>query len=425
MKTPVTMAIVGAGGRGTAYAEYALQHPDRLRIVGVAEPRDFYRERLAARHGIPSANIFRSWDELAAKPRLADAVLIATMDALHAEPAMAFARLGYHALVEKPLAPTEVECRQMVAAAQSAGILFAVCHVLRYTPYTQALKALLDRGAIGQVISIQHLEPVGYWHHAHSYVRGKWAREADATFMLMAKSCHDLDWLRYIMGRPCRRVSSFGHLTHFHAGSRPAGAADRCLDCAVEPACPYSAKRIYLGRLARGETNWPVDVLAPEVTEASIQDALRNGPYGRCVYACGNDVVDHQVVNLEFEGGPTAVFTMTAFTEANHRKTRIFGTRGEIDCDGHHIRHFDFVSDTWVEHSLPELDGTLAGGHGGGDYFLMKHFVDAVANQDSSPILSGPAESLESHQMVFAAEWSRRTGRVATLPGTLVSETAS
>jgi predicted dehydrogenase len=416
MKQPVTMIVIGAGGRGTGYAQYAQQHPDRLQIVGVAEPRPFYRERLAREHRIPAGHVFTTWEDVAARPRFADAVVIATMDQLHADPAVACARLGYHILVEKPLAPTEAECRRMVKAARDAKVLFAVCHVLRYTPYTRRLKQLLDAGAVGQIVSLQHLEPVGYWHQAHSYVRGQWARESTSTFMLMAKSCHDLDWIRYVMDRPCRRVSSFGSRLHFRHENRPAGAADRCLDCGVESACPYSARKIYLDRLARGERGWPVSVLAPEVSDASIREALRHGPYGRCVYACDNDVVDHQVVNLEFEGGPTAVFTMTAFTEGNHRKTRIFGTRGEIECNGDHIRHFDFLTDRWTDHTLPPLDGTLAGGHGGGDYFLMQHFVDAVAGRDPARILSGPDESLESHLMVFAAEQARHAGQVVPVP---------
>ena len=415
MKTPVTMVIVGAGGRGTGYAQYALQHPDQLKIVGVAEPDDYRRNRLAADHRLSPEAVFRSWEELAARPRLADSAIIATLDDLHAAPAIALAGRGYHLLVEKPLAPTEQECVRMVEAARRAGILFAVCHVLRYTPYTTALKGLLDRGALGDLISIQHLEPVGYWHQAHSYVRGKWARESTSTFMLMAKSCHDLDWLRFIMGRPCRRVSSFGQRTHFRAENQPAGATARCLDCPADPQCPYSARKIYLGRLRAGHTEWPVNVVVPEPTEERLLEALRTGPYGRCVYACDNDVVDHQVVSLEFEQGRTGVFTMTAFAQGGHRITRLFGTRGEAYCDGHEVRHFDFLTDTWHAHALNDLDGSLLGGHGGGDHFLMKAFVGAVATGDRSLILSGPEESLESHRMVFAAERARRENQVVTL----------
>lgn len=418
MSTPVTFAIVGAGGRGTTYASYALQHPEQARVVAVAEPQDFFRNNLVRDHHIASGNVFRSWDELVAKPRLADAVVIATLDDLHAAPAVALAKLGYHILLEKPMAPTQAECDRIVAAVKEAGVLFGVCHVLRYTPYTQKLKEVLDGGAIGEIVSVQHLEPVGYWHQAHSFVRGKWAQEKTTTFMLMAKSCHDIDWIRYIVGRPCRRVSSFGHLTHFRPECRPAGATERCLDCPAEATCPYSAKKIYVDRLRRGDTGWPVSVVTPEPTEATLLEALRTGPYGRCVYAGHNDVVDHQVVSLDFEQGRTAVFTMTGFTEGNHRVTRIFGTRGEAFCDGHHVRHFDFLTDRWYDHPIPDIDGSITAGHGGGDYYLMKSFVAAVRSGDASKILSGPDESLESHTMVFAAEEARRSGRVVSLAAT-------
>ena len=409
---PVTMLIVGAGSRGTGYATFARQHPDRARVVGVAEPRDFYRNAMAEAYDIPGENVFADWTQAAEREKFADAVIVGTPDALHADPAVAFAGKGYHMLLEKPMAPTEADCRRIVSAVVDSGILFAVGHVMRYTAYTQKLKSLLDSGRIGQVVSIQHFEPVGYWHQAHSFVRGNWGNEARSSFMLLAKSCHDLDWLSYMMGAPCRRVSSFGSLTHFRKGNQPAGAADRCLDCPVEETCPYSAKKIYLGRLAEGHTGWPVDVLTPEITEAGITEALRNGPYGRCVYACDNDVVDHQVVNMEFAGGQTAAFTMTAFNEAGHRKTRLFGTRGEITGDGQRLHVFDFLTDQTEVIDTASSDASILGGHGGGDYGLMDSFIAAVATGDPTRILSGPSETLESHLMVFAAERARLNGTV-------------
>ena len=408
---PVTLAVIGAGDRGTTYANYAREHPDLAKVVAVAEPREFYRQRLAAVHGIAAQCVFADWTQAAARERMADAAIIATPDALHAGPAVALAKKGYHILLEKPMAPNEPDCRRIVRAVSENKVLFAVCHVMRYTAYTRRLKSVLDSGVIGQVVSVQHLEPVGYWHQAHSFVRGKWRNEAESSSMLLAKSCHDLDWLRYIMGARCLKVSSFGSLYHFRKDSKPAGAADRCLDCPVEPRCPYSAKKIYLGRFARGHTGWPVNVLAPEVTEESLTEALRTGPYGRCVYACDNDVVDNQVVNMLFEGGRTACFTMTAFNKHEARKTRIFGTLGEIHGDGRRIERFDFLTDGTEVIDTAAPDGTALGGHGGGDYELMKSFISAVAGNDPSKILSGPQETLESHLMVFAAEKARREGR--------------
>jgi predicted dehydrogenase len=294
---------------------------------------------------------------------------------------------------------------------------------MRYTRYTQMLKKALEQGVIGDIVSMQHLEPVGYWHQAHSFVRGNWRNEQESSFMLLAKSCHDLDWVRYIMGEPCRSLSSFGSLRHFKQSEKPAraGSATRCLRCEYEPDCPYSAKKIYLERLERGETGWPVSVLTPETTRESVTRALENGPYGRCVYECDNDVVDHQVVNMLFESGKTAAFTMTAFNKAAHRKTRIFGTRGEIYGDGEKIEIFDFLTDTTcvIDTEASSADagggGQVLGGHGGGDYGLMDRFVSAVRAQDASRILSGPNESLESHRMVFAAERARRENIVTHL----------
>jgi predicted dehydrogenase len=418
--SPVTLAVVGAGNRGSTHGRWALAQPDRARVVAVAEPRAVRRDRFASSHDIPAGASFASWQELAAKDRLADAVMICTQDAAHAEPAVAFAELGYDVLLEKPMATSEADCRRIVAAVERADVTFAVCHVLRYTPYTALVKRVLDEGRIGEVMSVQHLEPVGYAHHAHSYVRGAWRRQGAAAFMLLAKSCHDLDWLRYVVGRPIRRVASFGGLSHFRPENRPDGAADRCLDCAVEPTCPYSAVRFYSRYLGRGDDwagdPWPLDAVVDRYTEADLVAALRDGPYGRCVYASDNNVVDHQVVAMEFDGGPTGTFVMTAFTAGGHRRTRLFGTRGELEGDGETVRVHDFLTGTAeVLSAATPGDATAGGGHGGGDWGLMDAFVRAVATGDRSHVLTGPRESLEAHLAVFAAERARRDGVVATV----------
>jgi predicted dehydrogenase len=375
--------------------------------VAVAEPRQIRRERFARAHG--AELVVADWRELLRSGgKVADAVVIATPDAEHTEPAIAFAEAGYHILLEKPMAPSEADCRRIATAAHEAGVIFAVGHVLRYTPYTRALREALP--AIGEIVSVHHLEPVGFWHQAHSFVRGNWRREDHSTFMLMSKSCHDIDWLSHVVGRPIARVASFGSLQHFTAQHRPEGAADRCLDCAVEPACAYSAKRFYFGRLHAGRHGWPLDVVVEDFTDAALTEALRDGPYGRCVYACDNDVVDHQVVALEFAGGATGTFTMTGFTEAGDRRTSIFGTRGSLEGDGERIRIFDFLTGCA---RVIEVDAH--GGHGGGDDGLMDAFIGAVATGDRSRVLSGPRESLHTHLAVFAAERARRSGSVVTL----------
>jgi len=413
---PVTMLIIGGGGRGTGYANFATIHPELAKVVGVAEPRDFYRDRLAKTHAIPAKNVFADWRQAARRPRMADAAFVCTQDAMHAGPTIALAKKGYHILLEKPMAPTEADCRRIVKAVLAAKVLCAVGHVMRYTDYTQKLKSLVASGLIGDVVSMQHLEPVGYWHQAHSFVRGNWRNTAESSPMLMSKSCHDMDWMHYLMGARCERVTSFGSLYHFRKEQQPAGAADRCLDCSVEATCPYSAKKIYMGRLERGEKWWPLDVVTTDMTAEGVTKALREGPYGRCVFACDNDVVDNQIVTMEFSGGRTVTFTMTAFNPGSDRKTRLFGTRGYLQGDGRHIEHFDFLTDKLETIDTQVDDEAAKAGHGGGDYRLMQAFIGAVATGDASKILSGPTETLESHLMVFAAEKARLKGRVVEVP---------
>ncbi|GMA15257.1 Gfo/Idh/MocA family oxidoreductase (plasmid) [Deinococcus metallilatus] len=412
---PVRLIVVGAGNRGHAYAKYALQHPQDVRIVGVAEPREFQRTQLAAEHGLPPERVWSDWRELLRHPRLADGVIIATQDEQHVEPAVALSGLGYHLLLEKPMAPSAAECVQIVDAVKAAGVMLAVCHVLRYTPYTQALQRVLRSGRIGQIVSVEHLEPVGHTHQAHSFVRGNWRNEEESSFMLLAKSCHDLDWLSYVMGEPCEAVSSFGGLLHFRRENQPPGASDRCLTCPpeVEESCPYSAPRYYLGLVEQGKTGWPVEVITNDPTREGVLRALETGPYGRCVYACDNDVVDHQVVNLRFRSGATASFTMTAFNRGRGRETRIFGTRGEIYGDSRCIHVFDFLTgQTEVIDTQVASDGAITSGHGGGDDGIMAAFVRALATNDPSHILSGPDATLESHLITFRAEEARRKDAV-------------
>jgi predicted dehydrogenase len=292
---------------------------------------------------------------------------------------------------------TRVEdCVRIVEAIERNHLLFAVAHVLRYTPYSRMMKQLVSSGAIGTVVSIQHLEPIGHFHFAHSYVRGNWCKQAESSFSLLAKSCHDIDWIHWIMDRKCVRAQSFGSLLHFRPENKPEGGGSRCLDCAVESQCVYSAKKIYLDRARNGQIGWPVSIIVPgPVTEESVTEALKEGPYGRCVYECDNDVNDNQVVNMQYVDGSTASFTMVAFSkEICIRKTRIFGTAGELEGDGRQtIQHHDFLTGrTNLLHPSIQIPNTGMVGHEYGDYYLMRDFIDAVLLDDPSKILSGPRE---------------------------------
>ncbi|XP_042265421.1 putative oxidoreductase YteT isoform X1 [Thunnus maccoyii] len=418
MTSSVRVIVVGAGSRGEIYSKFASIHPERMRVVAVADPRKFARTKLQRQHKIVDENIFEDWHSIVEREKFADAVLICTPDRLHKEPAVAFAKKGYHVLLEKPMATTAEDCTAMVEACMQSGVMLSVGHVLRYDPVIHKIKELIDAGVIGDVIHIQHLAPVGFYHFAHSFVRGNWRNEAESSFALLAKSCHDIDLIHHWAGgRRCVKMSSFGSVSHFHKDNKPTGAADRCLDCSVEAVCPYSARKIYLDRVKQGHTGWPVSVICsssfPDIE--SVTEALRTGPYGRCVYECDNDVCSNQVVNMEFEGGLTAAFSMVAFSEEIcKRKTTMYGSKGELSYDGHEIHVFDFLTQKSTKHTArnnaPEHFGMS--GHGEADYHLMEAFISAVANNNPSLIRSGPEETLLSHLLVFEAERSRLESRV-------------
>lgn len=400
----VTAVLVGAGARGQVYAEYARQHPEELRIVAVAEPRQDRRELACRAHGVGPERSFSSWEPLLEKPRMADAALICTLDGLHTAPALAALEKGYHVLLEKPMSNSEAECRAIAAAAERGGRVLCVCHVLRYTPFYATLKRLVDEGAVDEVAALAQIENVGYWHHAHSFVRGNW-RSGAVSPMILQKSCHDMDILLWLVGRRCERVASFGSLRHFDAAHAPKGAPARCLDgCPASGSCPYYAPRIYLTE----NVGWPTDMLTTDLSREGRKKALREGPYGRCVYRCDNDVVDRQVVNLEFEGGAVASFAMTAFTTDMARQLKITGTGGQITADmntGRISLHRFGQADPQVipVEAPPETNNY---GHGGGDYYLMRDFVRAV-RQGGAQMLSSAQASLQGHLICFAAERSR------------------
>ena len=383
--------------------------PDLGRVTAVAEPRDAYRQRFAQRHGLPERGVFRDWREFFDGPRRCDAVVVSTLDRDHVGPAVAASRGGYHLLLEKPMAVTLEDCRTIAGAQAAAGTVSSVCHSLRYHAGFAALKEAVAAGRIGRPVTMDQLEQVTWWHQAHSFVRGNWGREERSTFMLLAKSCHDIDYLAHLASpSACRRVCSYGSLAYFNRANAPADSADRCLDCPREPRCPYSAVRAYVDA---DRESWPAVVVAADHSREAHLEAIRTGPYGRCVWRADNDVVDHQVVALEFDGGLTATFTMTAFTQHDGRQIRVHGTEGEIEFteERMQVRTFADRRDQDVAFEAEE------GGHGGGDARVVRSFLAAVQRGDPSLVSTDIQESLRTHTIVFAAERSRRTGRAVEL----------
>ena len=407
---PITAVVLGAGSRGSTYAGYAKEHPEELKIVAIAEPRKDRLDALAEEVGVPQEYRFRHWEELLAQPKLADCAFICTLDDDHTAPALKAMELGYHLLLEKPMSNQEEECRLIAETAKKTGRRLTICHVLRYTPFYMTLKALIDRGEVGQVTTINQIENVGYWHQAHSFVRGNWRNTKETSPMLLQKSCHDMDIILWLMGSNCTRVQSFGSLGYFTPKNAPEGAAKRCLDgCPHEETCPYSAPKLYLDM---ERTGWPVDVITTDMSLEGRRKALEEGPYGRCVYYCDNDVVDRQVVNMEFENGSVATFTMTGLSADFFRELKIFGTQGQIRAN---MGTKEIVLHRFGEgpKTIPVDMGLEASGHGGGDYGIMADFLRILREGGESR--SSAEASLQSHLICFAAERSRKENIVVTL----------
>ena len=420
MSYPVRVAICGLGSRGKdTYAAISEMLPKEMAIVAVAEPIEEKREAVRLRYGVAENMCFETGEEMFARERLADVAFICTQDAMHVGHAVAALEKGYHLLLEKPIATQQADVEKILETAERMNRSVVVCHVLRYAPFFETIFDAIDRGEIGELMCIQALENVGYWHQAHSFVRGNWRSEEESTFMLLAKCCHDLDYLVWLTGQKCARVSSFGSLRHFKKECAPEGAAARCTaGCAAKESCPYDAEKIYLTNpetgILHGNSDWPCNILAQEPNEEKIRKAIEEGPYGRCVYHCDNDVVDSQIVNMEMENGVLCQLMMTAFCEHGGRTIRVFGTHGciEGDMESNVLRIRPFGKPEQVI-DVAELGKDLAG-HGGGDERMLQELIE-MHGRTGKPTrrMTTLEASCESHYVAFAAERSRRNGGAA------------
>lgn len=398
----ITAALIGAGARGQyAYGNYALNHKDSIEFIAVAEPNETRRSQFATKHNISNEMMFSTWEQLLGKEKLADAILICNNDESHYEPTKIALEKGYNVLLEKPMSNNLEEVIRLGELAKAyPNQVFMICHVLRYTTFFEELKKIVDSKELGELVSIQHNENIGYWHFAHSFTRGNWRNSDETSPLILAKSCHDMDILLWLVNSTCNKIASFGSLSHFNADNFNSDKMDkRCLSCAEEEECPYSAKKLYLG-----ERPIFASVVHPEPTKENLIKALLEGPYGRCVYQCDNNVVDHMVTILEFDNKVTATFNLSAFTKDIHRTIKLMFTHGEVGANDHEniieIKKFGEVESKIIHPHEVE------GGHGGGDTGIMNDFVNCVANEIYNTRTSA-LKSVESHIMAFAAEHSR------------------
>ena len=414
----MTAILIGAGGRGTTYTDIMARVPEKFQVIAVAEPIRSRRDHIRELHNIPDEYCFEDYKPLLALGKIADLAIICTMDRDHFEPAMMAIDLGYDLLLEKPIAPTAEECVRLTENARSKGVRVLICTVLRYTAIFNQLKNIIDSGKIGRVMSINHEECVGNVHQSHSFVRGNWGNVGRSSNMLLQKSCHDLDILQWLIGKRCKKIQSFGTLSYFTEANAPAGAPDRCIEgCPAAETCPYNAVKLYYDDK---KNSWFREASTKKVkpSDEDVMNTLKTTQYGKCVYKCNNDVVDHQVVNLEFENGAVASFNMCAFNKGN-RFIRVMGTMGEIygDMDKNTIEYYDFTSKTTTEINAcnENLSASIVDGHGGGDPGIVNAFYKYVTEDYYGDEISEIGISVDNHIIAFAAEKSRLERRVIEL----------
>ena len=410
MKNIVTVTILGAGNRGRgAYGKYILEHPGDIKVVAIAEIDKVKREFFAREHNIAKEYQFDSWKQLLDQKKLADGIIIATWDNMHAEAAIRAMEKGYKILLEKPIAPNLEDTLKVVRKAKETNSKILVAHVLRYTNFYGELKKLLKEKVIGNVKYVNHIENIGFEHFVHSFVRGNSRNTDVAAPIILVKSCHDMDLIYWLLEKKCIHISSYASLEHFTLKNKPDGASNRCLTCSVEANCPYSARKIYLTK----NTNWMISMISTDLSYKSRYKALKEGPYGRCVYNCDNNVPEVQTVMMEFEDNIEVNFALTAFSNEISRTSKIFGTKGEIRADLEHDRIEVYKFANNAERIMVNY---LNGYHSGGDTGLMNHFVKLLKGEiDEGNDLTTIEASLESHIMAFSAEIARKRGIVFNL----------
>ena len=401
----IDVAIIGCGWRGQVFAEYAKQNPKEMRVLAIADKKEHLRNKMKKEYTVEDRYIFTDYHDLFAQGKIGDAIFIATQDNQHIEPAMMALEVGYRNLmIEKPIDRDIELCYMLSNRAKELGAKVQICHSLRFSPFYRKVKEIIDSGMIGEVRHINQEEGVGYYHYAHSYVRGDWNNEEKSSPMILAKCCHDMDLLLYLTDAHAKEISSYALEGFFSKKNAPLNSSDRCIDCAVRDNCVFDAMKIYSER-----ENFYESAVNKEGF-STLQEAMQNGRYGRCVFRCDNNVVDQQSVNIILTNRSTATLTMNPFTKEDNRETRIMGTLGELSgsFQGNVIRVKPFLGDM-IEFQVEKIET----GHGGADTVAVQDFLAAARGEKE---MCTPIDiSIESHIMCHAAEISRKTGKSVKL----------
>ena len=398
----VKIAILGYGKRGSIYARYAQNNSDKFKVVAVAEIDPVKREIAKVNHNCP---VFEDWRDMINSNLQADIIAIATQDVDHPVHAVACMQKGFDILLEKPIATTQEGCEKILSAAKEYNRKVIVCHVLRYTPFYTKVKQIIDSGELGDILAVYTSENVGYYHQAHSFVRGPWKNKEQSSPMILAKCCHDMDLLSWLIGKKCLKVASFGSLSYFKEENAPKDSANYCSDCKVD--CVYKAQELYK------KYRWMAGYFSQETDWRKIKKELTHSEYDKCVFHAGNDVVDHQACIFSFEGGITASHTMDAFSDKIYRDIKIHGTKAELV--GIMEQNFLEIRPFGAKAKRVKIDKSkIAGGHGGGDEGIMEELYNTY-NGLPTECITLIDNSIESHKMAFAAETARITETIVHL----------
>jgi predicted dehydrogenase len=402
------LILIGAGNRGMEiYARNVKLHHPEVKFVAVAEPNLQKRERFSQLFDVPTNQCYESWEHLLNENKMADAAIIATQDSMHFSPTMKALEKGYHVLLEKPISGKKEELIILREYAKSQKRILSIAHVLRYSDFFATIKHLLDDNVVGQLKSIQHQENIGYYHYAHSFVRGPWHRSDIANPIILAKACHDMDLLAWYINAKCTKVSSFGVRDTFIQEMKPKGATERCINCSLSRSCLYHAPSLY----EMPKADHLAVILRNEY--GSLNEAMKISDYGRCVYTMDNDVMETQITLLEFENGVHASFHLSAFNDEISRYIHIMGTEGEIRANTLSrkitIKRYDEPNERSVQIGLSDS------AHEGGDAGIVKGFIEEIKHQNLENGRTSIDKSIMSHLMALAAECSRKENKVVDL----------
>lgn len=403
----MNFAIMGFGGRGSTYAHFIKYYGSNL--VAVCDPNPAKKD-LAVSYGMPDDGFYTSEDKFFAKGKLADALVIATMDDIHYRQTIKALEIGYDILLEKPIAMSLEECEDIYKKAREVGRKIVVCHVLRYAPFYNKVKELLDAGTIGDVVCLEMTENIGYYHYAHSYCRGNWRNTDISTPLIVAKNCHDTDMICWLLGKKCLAVSSFGGLKHFKKENAPERSTEYCYTCPVKDTCKYNAFYVY-----NNEEYEKIAGLAKHgglgECEADINKSLSDPDnlYARCVYRCDNNVCDNQIVNMQFEDGIVAQLKSIAFTNDLKRLITIHGTEGVIYKSEKGEIVVEKLNGETTSYKPEEPKGGYAH-HAGGDVAIIEQFIDYLEKGIQTKNITDIFDSVMGHKVAFLAEKSRLNG---------------